>query len=268
MNTELVFLKLGGSLITNKDRPHTARRRLIRRLLEEIRQALGERPDIRLVLGHGSGSFGHVPAARNGTRGGVKTREEWLGFVDVWHEARALNQIVIEECWHAGLPVMAFPPSATHTSENRHGSNTSLPLIQSALEAGLVPVVYGDVIFDRKTGGTIFSTEEVFSILTEGLEPDRILLAGYERGVYRDFNRHRDVIGKITPDSFRIESNAAGASASVDVTGGMQKKVNLMVQLASLHPGLCVQIFSGRKPGILKKVILGERSGTRICSVP
>ncbi len=268
MKKELVFLKLGGSLITDKDRPHTARRRLIRRLIEETRQALAERPDISLVLGHGSGSFGHVPAARHGTLGGVKTREEWLGFVDVWHEARALNQIVIEECKRAELPVIAFPPSATHISENRMGRNTSLPLIQSALEAGLIPVVFGDVVFDRNTGGTIFSTEEVFCFLSEVLKPDRILLAGYERGVYRDFNRRRGVISEIKPDCFRIDSNTAGASASVDVTGGMEKKVHLMIQLASLHPGLCVQIFSGRKPGILKIVILGKRSGTRICSVP
>jgi isopentenyl phosphate kinase len=266
MKTELVFLKLGGSLITDKDRPHTARRRLIRRLAEDIRLALSKQPEIRLVLGHGSGSFGHVPAARYGTREGVKTSEEWLGFIEVWHEARTLNQIVIEECLRAGLPVIAFPPSATHISENRQGVNTSIPMIESALQAGLIPVVYGDVVFDRKSGGTIFSTEEVFCILAEELTPDRILLAGHERGVYRDFLRRRDVIGAITPESYKMDSSPAGASTSVDVTGGMQKKVNLMVQLATLHPGLCVQIFSGLSHGVLKKVIQGERVGTRICT--
>lgn len=266
MKTELVFLKLGGSLITDKDRPHTARRRLIRRLAEEIRLALSEKPEIRLLLGHGSGSFGHVPAARHGTRNGVKTREEWLGFVEVWREARALNQIVIEECQCAGLPVIAFPPSATHISDNRQGSNAGIPMIESALLAGLIPLVNGDVVFDRKTGGSILSTEEVFYFLTTALSPDRVLLAGYEKGVYRDFGRRTDVIGAITPESYKMESTVAGESASVDVTGGMQKKVNLMVQLASLHPGLCVQIFSGRKPGVLQKVILGERIGTRICT--
>ncbi|MHC1784462.1 MAG: isopentenyl phosphate kinase [Anaerolineaceae bacterium] len=266
MKPELIFLKLGGSLITDKDRPHTARRRLIRRLALEIKQALAERPEISIILGHGSGSFAHIPAARHGTRRGVSSKEEWMGFLEVWQAARALNQIVIEECLNAGLPVIAFPPSATHISTGRQGRNSSLPIIQSALNAGLIPVVYGDVVFDKKLGGTIFSTEEVFNLLVEDIKPARILLAGFENGVYQDFPRRRNVIGTITPESYKMDQSAAGASASIDVTGGMYKKVNLMVQLVSLHPELSVQVFSGRRPGVLKLAISGERPGTTICS--
>jgi isopentenyl phosphate kinase len=267
MKSELIFLKLGGSLITDKDRPHTARRRLIRRLTLEIKEALVEHPEISIILGHGSGSFAHMPAARHGTRRGIESREQWQGFIEVWKEARDLNQIVIEECLNAGLPVIAFPPSATHISTGRQGRNTSLPIIQVALNADLIPVVYGDVIFDEQLGGTIFSTEEVFTILVEDLEPSRILLAGYEEGVFQDFPRRRNVIGAITPESYKIEPGSAGASASIDVTGGMYNKVNLMVQLVSLHPELSVQVFSGRRPGILKMAISGGRPGTRICSI-
>jgi len=85
--TSLQFLKLGGSLITEKDRPHTARLQVIRRLASEIARARRDDPALRLVLGHGSGSFGHVPAQKYGTRGGVRTPEEWGGFVQVWREA-------------------------------------------------------------------------------------------------------------------------------------------------------------------------------------
>jgi isopentenyl phosphate kinase len=267
MKPELIFLKLGGSLITNKDRPHSARRRLIRRLALEIKQALVEHPEISIILGHGSGSFAHIPAAKHGTRQGVESLEQWMGFVEVWKEARALNQIVIEECLNASLPVIAFPPSATHIATGRQGLNTSLPMIQAALNASLIPVVYGDVIFDQQIGGTIFSTEEVFSILVEDIKPARILLAGYEKGVFQDFPHRRNVIGTITPKSYKMKPGAAGASASIDVTGGMYKKVDLMVQLVSIHPDLAVQIFSGRQPGILRMAISGERPGTRICSI-
>ncbi|HEY4720551.1 MAG TPA: hypothetical protein VII92_01790, partial [Anaerolineae bacterium] len=47
----IVFLKLGGSLITDKTRVEQARPRTIRRLAREIKAALADRSDLRLVLG-------------------------------------------------------------------------------------------------------------------------------------------------------------------------------------------------------------------------
>ena len=53
----LTFLKLGGSLITDKQQPLTAQSTTINRLVKEIRASLNEQPDLRLLIGHGSGSF-------------------------------------------------------------------------------------------------------------------------------------------------------------------------------------------------------------------
>ncbi|MFN2297565.1 MAG: uridylate kinase, partial [Anaerolineales bacterium] len=74
-----VFLKLGGSLITEKGRARTARPDVLRRLADEIAQARNASPDLQIVLGHGSGSFGHTVAQQFGTAGGVRTAEEWRG---------------------------------------------------------------------------------------------------------------------------------------------------------------------------------------------
>lgn len=265
MTNELVFLKLGGSLITDKNTPHTARRRVIRRLANEIKQGLTDWSQTSLVLGHGSGSFGHTPASKYGTRSGVRTQAEWLGFVEVWKEARALNQIVMEECLDAGLPVIAFPPSATILTAGKKVIKTSDRIIKSALQAGLIPVVFGDVVFDQELGGTILSTEEVFAGLAGFLSPVRILLAGLERGVYQDFTNHKKIIKVITPESYKILNTHAGASASTDVTGGMAKKVESMIQLISRYSKLSVQIFSGVHPGTLTKAIQGGYPGTKIC---
>jgi isopentenyl phosphate kinase len=59
LNMELVFLKLGGSLITDKDTPRSPRRDVLARLAAEILYAHRQRPQMQLVIGHGSGSFGH-----------------------------------------------------------------------------------------------------------------------------------------------------------------------------------------------------------------
>ena len=81
--TMLIFLKLGGSLITDKNTPRALRPELLARLMREIAEARAARPGMRIVLGHGSGSFGHVEARRYGTRAGVRTDEDWLRFAEV-----------------------------------------------------------------------------------------------------------------------------------------------------------------------------------------
>jgi len=60
---ELIFLKLGGSLITEKSVWETARREVIERAAQEVKEAFEERA-FQLLLGHGSGSFGHYPARK------------------------------------------------------------------------------------------------------------------------------------------------------------------------------------------------------------
>ena len=118
----LKFLKLGGSLITDKNIEYTARVDTLRRIAEEIKTARELEPSLRLVLGHGSGSFGHVAAKKYGTRHGVKNAEEWKGFLEVWREARRLDQIVLDIFLDAGLPVIAFPPSGGVTADRPEDS--------------------------------------------------------------------------------------------------------------------------------------------------
>lgn len=261
---ELVFLKLGGSLITDKKRAHTPRPDVIRRLAEEIVLARKETPELRILVGHGSGSFGHVAAQKHHTRAGVQGQTSWLGFAEVWSEARALNQIIIEGLSAAGLPVVAFPPSAFMLA--RDGIPTEWPLegLQRALRAGLVPVVNGDVVFDSVRGGTVLSTEDVFSALALALSPRRILLAGIDAGVYADFPTCLRPIEQITSASFTHVLQGISGSANVDVTGGMRQKVELMLHLAQQIPGLEALIFSGDIPGNVQNALAGSVIGTRI----
>ncbi len=88
----LIFLKLGGSLITDKSKARAPRLDVIRRLAAEVRQARAEQPNLALVLGHGSGSFGHLEAKRYGTAHGVNTPEQWRGMAEVWRVADLLNR--------------------------------------------------------------------------------------------------------------------------------------------------------------------------------
>ncbi len=111
-----IFLKLGGSLITHKGQDYTPRVDLLDLLCAVIAKFISDRPESRLILGHGSGSFGHIPAKEYGTREGVHTPHQWRGFTEVWYQAAALNRLVIEALHRHGLPAVAFPPSACVTA--------------------------------------------------------------------------------------------------------------------------------------------------------
>ena len=71
MTKEIILLKLGGSLITDKDKPYTPRLDKLADLSQEIKTVLDSTPDLLLILGHGSGSFGHTAAKKYGTRDGL-----------------------------------------------------------------------------------------------------------------------------------------------------------------------------------------------------
>lgn len=257
----LQFLKLGGSLITEKDRPSTVRRDTLARLATEIKIAVSKNPSGQLVIGHGSGSFGHYAGNKHGTRNGVHTKSQWDGFVEVYKEARRLNQYVLDALLSASLPVIGFPPSGSVMADHGLIQSWDIQAMESALSAGLIPVTNGDVIFDTGLGGTILSTEELFSYLANRLHPKRILLAGIEPGVWSDYPACNQLLKEITPQTIQ-SMDGISSSASVDVTGGMRKKVESMLQLCLHQPGLEVLIFSGEISGITQSALEGESPGT------
>jgi isopentenyl phosphate kinase len=261
---DLQFVKLGGSLITDKTRPHALRSEALRRLAAEIASACDQRPELHLLLGHGSGSFGHVAADRYGTRQGVETPEEWGGFCEVWMEASTLDRLVVTALKNAGLRPIAFPPSAVVVAKAGKVLSWDLAPIQAALQSGLMPVVYGDVVFDTNLGGTILSTETLFVYLAKELHPQRVLVAGLEAGVWQDYPACTRLVPEITPMNYPELEAALGGSDSTDVTGGMASKVEQLLAMVQTVPGLEALIFSGETPGVVEQALLGPVMGTRI----
>jgi isopentenyl phosphate kinase len=262
---EFVFLKLGGSLITDKTADAVARPRVIRRLAREVRVALSKRPGLRLVIGHGSGSFGHVAANRHGTRKGVRGPEAWQGFAEVADAAAQLNRIVTAAFVKEGVPVLSLAPCALARCDKGTLTKFDMAALTNAFKAGIVPLVYGDVVFDSAWGGTIASTEDVFAYLAQELQPNRIVLVGDVPGVFGQAAPSR-VIPVITPAVFESVRPALAGARGADVTGGMAAKVTQMLSLVEDHPRLTVHIITGKTPGLVQRVIMSPdvSTGTRL----
>lgn len=248
----LIFLKLGGSLLTDKTRPEKLRSDVLSRVAGEIAASRRQNPGLKLVLGHGSGSFGHVAAAKHGTRLGVSGSDQWAGFCEVSDAAARLNRTVTGVLLAAGVPAVSIQPSSSAVCEDGRLVRLAIAPIEMALKAGLVPVVYGDVAFDTVRGGTIISTEEVMDFVAIQLNPSYLLLAGETPGV---LDPTGNVIRRISPATLSEVLPALGGSRGTDVTGGMVAKVEAMLSLCGALPNLTVRIFSGLEPHLLETVL-------------
>ena len=259
----MIFLKLGGSLITDKTGVEAVREDVLVRVAAEIAAARQENPGLRLVVGHGGGSFGHVAAAKFGTRQGVETDEQWLGFAEVHAAMVRLNRLVTEALLLAGVPALSLQPSASALCENGRLIQIEAVPVLAALDAGLIPVIYGDVAFDSEIGGTIISTEEVMMALADALKPSWLLLAGEVPGV---MDLQGEVIEEITAVTFDDIKPALGGSRGTDVTGGMVSKVKSMLALVDSQPSLTIRILSGLEAGLIGTALAAPESagGTRI----
>ncbi len=261
---ELIFIKFGGSLITTKDQAFEVQLDVISRLMTELSVFLIQNPDTRIILGHGSGSFGHSVASKYGTRDGLNNELDWQGYQEVWHAARELHDIVLA-CgmqFDFPLPLISFPPSASITASNHQITTWNLEPMTAATDNGLIPVVYGDVVFDDVLGGTILSTEELFIDLASVFKPERVLLFGKTDGVFADYPNCQNLLPHITAET--VLPKALGNSESPDVTGGMLKKVRLMQRLCELSPKTKVRICSATREGQLIQALMGEARGTLI----
>ncbi len=258
---KLVLVKLGGSLITDKTREATVRQEVIERLAREMREALDSFPDLRLVVGHGSGSFGHFAGSRYRVREGVSGPEGWRGFAETATAAARLNRLVTEAMLSAGIKAFPLQPSASVLCRNGSIIRWEWRQIKRALERGLVPIIYGDVAFDQVRGSTIVSTDELFFYLAPKLRPSAIFLLGKVEGVFTS-DPLRDpearLIPELTPSDRGLIWGSLGGSHGVDVTGGMEEKVNLMLSLVEKLPRLKVVIMSGEEPGSLRNALMGR----------
>ncbi|MCX6017819.1 MAG: isopentenyl phosphate kinase [Chloroflexi bacterium] len=217
----LTFLKLGGSLLTDKTHDKATRPDVIARIAHEIAGYVAQPQRAALLLGHGSGSFGHTAAKKYGTRSGVHDAEGWRGFAEVSVVAAQLNRIVADALASAGVPVFSVAPSSSVRCINGRIVHMELAPINAALERKLIPLVMGDVAFDDVRGGTIVSTEEIFAFLAQHVSIQRMLLAGETEGVYVSMSDKR-ILPRITSASWETQHSGIGASRGADVTGGMQ----------------------------------------------
>lgn len=247
----MILIKLGGSVITDKSQYRTFNRAVVARLCREIGES-GE----DVVIVHGAGSFGHILAKENRLNDGFEDDSQIPAVAQVCFDVRELNSMVIKELIDAGIPAVSIPPGSCFMMDDRKLMIDNEEVLRGFVDKGIMPVMFGDVVLDRKLGFAICSGDQMMELLARIFKPKRVIFVSDIDGLYdRDPKKYpdaslyrtvnSDIIGKI-----RSETSVA------DVTGGVCSKMQTMLRMCSDDRD-CI-LMNGTTEGRLLSLLKGE----------
>lgn len=246
----LKVLKIGGSILTDKNRSAAARPEEIKRVAEEI--AASTPSD--LILVHGAGSFGHVPAREYGLPQ-IFSPE---GLRVTHQSVVRLNDMVVEALSLAGVnPMPIHPFSCTLLRDGRIDVLAVEPL-KEMIKDGLLPVLHGDVAMDISKKAGIVSGDQLVPYLARALEAKIVAIGSNVDGVIFQGRP----LERITREDLPTIDSSLGESSGIDVTGGMRGKLLELLELTD--EGIESVIFNAAVPGMISRALKGEAIGTAV----
>ena len=248
------LLKLGGSVITDKVQPFTARMDEINKLSREIAFAGNELN----VLVHGGGSFGHTVADKFRIADGFKSVEQLPGFSSTHQSMLRLNQIIVKSLIDAGVNAFGLSPSSFIITDAGKMMKANLSIIGRYIEMGIIPVLYGDAVLDNSKGFTILSGDQLIVSTAKFLKADRIIMGCDVDGVYTSdpkVDEDAELIELLHVKDLS-EKVDLGRALSTDVTGGMMGKVREASE--AVRAGIEVVFVNAGVEGRIKSALLRE----------
>lgn len=222
------ILKIGGSVLTHKDELHpTLHLENLHRIASEIKQWLLDKPDNRLILVTGAGSFGH-PLAKKYQINLPGTGKDNLGFVKITTSMQNMANLVANAFHDIGVPVFPTVPSSIFETDEGRIVIGNLTPVEQAIKRGLVPFLWGDAVFDRSHQFRILSGDQINTFLAVSLDVAEIVFGTNVSGVYSDdphLNPEAALIEEITDENYSDLNYSLSSSSHVDVTGGMRGKI-------------------------------------------
>lgn len=244
MQQDVVLIKLGGSVVTHKERPMTINKIAIDRIFKSLLSI-----KVPIILVHGGGSFGHYWSIKYDMHS-KPDRYPSDGIAVVHESMISLNHIIVKSMIKFKLNPYAVPPFS-FISGNK-------PLVKKIFELALmtrdkiIPVTYGDIVYRANHKYSIISGDELMTMISHVLKPKKVIFAVNVDGIYRD-SHGKQVIQTIEEKSLIKFSNV-----NFDITGGMKRKVREALKISL--GGMDVHFVNGFKPERLLKLIENKKT--------
>jgi len=227
----MLLIKLGGSIITNKNKPLSAKRKTIDHIVSSFRKINED-----FVVVHGGGSYGHYWSVKYDMHTKPK-KYDLKGVSIVKNSMIELNMIILDSFLKNKLNPYCLPP--TDFVMRNKPINKKILEIKKIANSGLIPITYGDALWYGNKKSYILSGDKIMSLLARVLRPRLSIFVLNEDGLYSNMETKK-LIYDFKDEKIFIKKTL------MDVTGGMTRKVAEASKISKM--GLKVFFVNGNKP--------------------
>ena len=227
----MILIKLGGSIITNKKKPLSPRKKSIDKIVRALKKI-----DEPIIVVHGGGSYGHYWSVKYNMH--TKPANYNIHGVSVVKNSMIeLNKIILDSFLKNRLNPYCLPP--TDFIFGNKPIIKKVKEIEKIAKSNLVPVTFGDALWYEKKKSYILSGDRIMSILAKILKPRLCVFVLNVDGLYSD-PKTKKLIHELKGEKPLI------LKSSKDVTGGMKRKVDEATKISK--NGMNVFFVNGNKP--------------------
>ena len=238
----MILIKLGGSIITNKEKPLSARRKTIDNILNQIKRIKEPK-----ILVHGGGSYGHYWSVKYDMHT-KPAKYDMRGVSIVKNSMIDLNKIILDSAVKNRINAYCLPPT-DFMNGNKPIKNKILTINEIA-KSGLTPVTYGDALWFGKKKSYILSGDIIMTVIGKILKPRLSVFVLDVDGVYSN-TKSKKLIHDFKKEKPVISKN------KIDVTGGMTRKITEATNMSK--SGLKVFFVNGNKPKRILDAVSGKK---------
>jgi isopentenyl phosphate kinase len=244
MQKDVVLIKLGGSVVTHKERPMTSNKTAIDRILKSLLSV-----KVPIILVHGGGSFGHYWSIMYDMHSKPE-RYSSEGIAVVHESMISLNHLIVKSMLKLKMNPYTVPPFSIILGNK--------PFVKKIFDLAsmtkdkIIPITYGDIVYRTYHKYSVVSGDELMTMISSVLRPKKVIFAINVDGIYKD-PQTKQVVQTIEEKALIKFS-----SVNFDITGGMKRKVReaLKISLA----GIDVHFVNGFKPERLLKIIENKKT--------
>ena len=238
----MILIKLGGSIITNKGKPQSARRKAIDNILKQIKKINEPK-----ILVHGGGSYGHYWSVKYGMHT-KPARYSLKGLSVVKNSMIELDKIILDSAAKNKLNTYSLPP--TDFMNGNKPIRNKIQKIGEIAKSGLIPITYGDALWYSQKKSYILSGDVITTTIGKILKPRLSIFVLDVDGVYSN-TKSKKLIYDFKKEKPTISKNR------MDVTGGMTRKISEATKMS--RSGLKVFFVNGNKPQRIIDAISGKK---------
>ena len=260
-----IILKIGGSVLTYKNKNSVLNFQTIENTAVEIKKLLSDNIGKNLIFISGAGSYGHPLAYKYMINEESRNNKTDIGFLRTTTNMQKMGNKIAEIFHKYDVPLFPLPPSSIFTTNKGRIICCNIDIILKSLNNYQIPFMWGDAVFDKSHKYRILSGDQIVSYLYAELNFNKLFFGTNVDGIFTDnpfTDKNAKIISDINNENYDEILHLLSFSNCVDVTKGMRGKLEEIYSIKK-RPLECV-IYNALIKNNTYNAIREGKIGTKI----